>query len=41
MAILAEGKVQVIRDGKIQSVMPEELVLDDVILLERGGPSAS
>ncbi|MGF7437571.1 HAD-IC family P-type ATPase [Lentilactobacillus senioris] len=36
MAILAEGKVQVIRDGKIQSVMPEELVLDDVILLERG-----
>lgn len=36
MALLAEGKVQVIRNGQAEKIIPEELVLGDILVLERG-----
>lgn len=36
MAILAEGKINVLRAGQVVEVTPEEIVLDDIILLGRG-----
>lgn len=36
MVLLAEGKSTVIRDGQPQSIYPEDLVLGDVLVLNRG-----
>ncbi|TPR37174.1 HAD-IC family P-type ATPase [Apilactobacillus micheneri] len=36
MAILSESKIKVVRDGNVQEIDPEQIVLGDVILLSHG-----
>ncbi len=36
MVLLAEGKINVIRDGQKSEIYPEEIVLGDVLVLNRG-----
>lgn len=37
LTIVASSKVNVLREGQTQVIMPEDLVLDDIVLLSAGG----
>lgn len=37
LSIVASSKVNVLRDGKSLVIMPEDIVLDDIVLLKTGG----
>ncbi|MBR4418740.1 MAG: HAD-IC family P-type ATPase [Clostridia bacterium] len=37
LTIVASAKVKVLREGQSQTILPEDLVLDDIVLLSAGG----